>query len=34
MEQRSSGILSHLENKTADYEERIALGIKEQYGWK
>ena len=34
MEMRSSGILSHLENKTADYEERIALGIKEQYGWK
>lgn len=34
MEKRSSGILSHLENKTSDYEDRIALGIKEQYGWK
>ncbi len=34
MELRNSFILSHMENKTADYEERIALGIKGQYGWE
>ena len=34
MELRNSRILSHLENKTADYEERVALGIKGQYGWE
>ncbi len=34
MELRNSHILSHLENKTADFEERIALGIKQQYGWE
>ena len=33
-ELRSSRILSHIENKTSDYEERIALGIKDKYGWK
>ena len=33
-ELRCSGILSHIENKTADYEDRIALGIKSSYGWK
>ena len=33
-ELRSSGILSHIENKTADYENRIALGIRGRYGWK
>lgn len=32
-ELRSSRILSHIENKTAMYEERIALGMKGQYGW-
>lgn len=31
---RSSRILSHIENKTADYENRIALGIKGRYGWR
>ncbi len=34
VELRNSKILSHLENKTADYEERTALGIKGQYGWE
>lgn len=34
MEQRNSGILSRLEKRTADYQERVALGIKGQYGWK
>ena len=33
-ELRNSGILSHIENKTADYENRIALGIRGKYGWK
>ena len=33
-ELRNSGILSHIENKTADYENRIALGIRSRYGWK
>ena len=32
-ELRSSRILSHIENKTAMYEERVALGMKGQYGW-
>lgn len=34
MEIRNSRILSLLENKTSDYEERIALGIKTEYGWE
>ncbi len=34
MELRNSRILSLLEQKTANYEERIALGIKGQYGWE
>lgn len=34
MELRNSFILSHMENKTADYEDRVALGIKGQYGWE
>ena len=34
MELRNSHILSHIENKTADYQERVALGIKGQYGWE
>jgi len=33
-ELRSSMILSHIEDKTAIYEERVALGIKGQYGWR
>ncbi|MBR6127004.1 AMP-binding protein [bacterium] len=33
-ELRNSRILSHIENKTADYENRIALGIKGKYGWR
>ena len=33
-ELRNSGILSHIENKTADYADRIALGIKGDYGWR
>ena len=34
MELRNSHILSLLENRTADYEERVALGIKGPYGWE
>ena len=34
MELRNSHILSLLEHKTLDYEERIALGIKGTYGWE
>ena len=34
VELRNSQILSHIEEKTADYEERVALGIKGQYGWR
>mgnify|MGYP002859921932 CR=1 FL=1 len=34
MELRNSHILSTLQNKTTDYEERVALGIKGTYGWK
>ena len=33
-ELRNSRILSHIENKTADYENRIALGIRGRYGWR
>ena len=33
-ELRNSRILSHIENKTKDFEERIALGIKGQFGWR
>ncbi|MBQ8475505.1 AMP-binding protein [bacterium] len=33
-ELRNSRILSHIENRTAMYEERVALGIKGQYGWR
>ena len=33
-ELRNSGILSHIENKTADYQNRIALGIRGRYGWR
>lgn len=34
MELRNSHILSTMQNKTIDYEERVALGIKGTYGWK
>ena len=33
-EERNSHILSHIETKTADYANRIALGIRGKYGWK
>ncbi len=33
-ELRSSKILSLIENRTAMFEQRVALGIKSQYGWK
>ena len=33
MESRNSHILSLLENKTADYADRVALGMKGTYGW-
>jgi len=33
MEVRNSHILSFLENKTADYSDRIAVGMKSSYGW-
>lgn len=34
MELRNSKILSLLQDKTSNYEGRIALGIKNQYGWE
>lgn len=34
MRLKSRDILSLLENKTDDYENKVALGIKETYGWK
>ena len=34
MEVRNSKILSLLETKTCDYQDRTALGIKGQYGWR
>lgn len=34
MELRNSGILSRLAKRTDDFAERVALGIKGQYGWK
>lgn len=34
MELRNSHILAHIENKTSDYENRVALGIKSTYGWE
>jgi len=34
MELRNSHILSLLEAKTGDYENRVALGIKGPYGWR
>ena len=33
-ELRNSRILSHIEDKTADYENRIALSVKGRYGWR
>ena len=33
-ELRSSGILSYIENKTLDYENRIALGVKDKTAWR
>ena len=33
-ELRNSCILSHIETKTADYANRIALGIRGKYGWR
>ena len=33
MEERNSHILSFLENKTAEYADRIAVGMKNTYGW-
>lgn len=33
MEERNSHILSFLENRTAAYAERIAVGMKSSYGW-
>lgn len=33
-ELRSSGILSYIENKTLDYENRIALGVKDKNSWR
>ena len=34
METRNSRILAHMENKTSDYEDRVALGMKGPFGWK
>jgi len=33
MEERNSHILSFLETKTAEYADRIAVGMKNAYGW-
>lgn len=33
MEERNSHILSFLETKTAEYADRIAVGMKNMYGW-
>lgn len=33
-ELRNSRILSHIENRTKMYEERVALGIKGTFGWR
>ena len=34
MKLKSRDILSLLENKTCDFQNKVALGIKEAYGWK
>lgn len=34
MELRSRNILTLLQDKTCDYEDRIALGMKNSFGWK
>lgn len=34
MRLKRRSILSLLENKTCDYEDKIALGIKDDFGWK
>ena len=34
MELRNSHILSLLETKTGDFQDRIALGMKGAYGWR
>ena len=34
MKDRKSNVLSLLEDKTNDYANKIALGIKTSYGWK
>jgi len=31
---RSRDVLSLLDDKTCDYEDRVALGIKDTFGWK
>jgi len=34
MKLRSRNILTLLQDKTCDYEDRIALGMKSSFGWK
>ena len=34
MEKQKRHILSILENKTGDYEDRVALGMRSKYGWR
>ena len=34
MELRSNNILARLEDKTCDFQDRVALGMKNSYGWK
>lgn len=34
MKLRSRNILTLLQDKTCDYEDRIALGMKNSFGWK
>lgn len=34
MELRDNNILARLEDKTCDFQDRVALGMKNSYGWK
>lgn len=34
MELRSNNVLARLEDKTCDFQDRVALGMKNAYGWK
>ena len=34
MESKKQSILTLLKNRTENYSEKVALGMKNQYGWK